>query len=1149
MPEANTLSTSPPAHESLDYDFLRARGLEHIERLAHKLWTDFNAHDPGITILEVLAYAITDLGLRTDWDIEDILASHQGHPELGQDFFAQHEVLPNYPWTPLDFRKLIIDFPDVLFKDGKGKEVLVAVQNVWLQRSTVGEVPFYLNSTREGDPKNSDPSYSYTYQADHVPGPKGKAIENALVKLNGLYSTQLLFEENPELSPEHPLFDLNSNSLRRKVEVFGYPGESVNYSINFAYWHQWDASMTGVSSYAIKDILGFEPREKGFLYQVDYHLNGQSNVLHSLTLNLEHAEGFLLENAIANSSRQYYFRAEDWASYMIPNGPNPSVPFVIDVVNYLGNARFEVLGHDQNGSQFGPLFLQCESEWDQITENKVQDIVAALQGASPTSNPVYDYIHRRISQEHSAIMDMGHQFKDFHNLYFQKLAAIREYVEGPRKEPWKGLRHYLCCHRNLCEDWVTFRQVPIEEIGLESNIVLQEGADASWVASEILFRIDRFLSPMVQFETLEELLNQGITPADIFDGPLLKHGFLSDDALQPVNHREHQIFCSDLLRIIMDIPGVEAISHLGISGYVDGYQVVRYAEDCLELECLEENVSTAQYPMMECIRRRPRLDALRSLLTFERDALVLDTNASAVNDRYRDLKLDHLTRRVPQSYQEVDLGGEEMSLHAHQSIQEDFPLIYGIGSEGLEVTASQERRMEARQLKGYLLFFDQLLTNYLAQLSRVRDLFTFRDANPNLENTYFIQPPNSVPEWTDLIDWQGLPGQWWEELESKETYLDRRNRFLSHIAGRFSHTFASYAAKLFTWYKEQSGDSDLARMQSQEALIGDKKAFLQDFPIISSQRGKGFCIRKFKEEYRPDVWDSANVAGMKRRVCRLLGIADFHRRFLTLGYSVASGKDDFFWNPVEYRGRVRWQLFGKGKEELVDGSIYGKPPVESEQVKQFLIQQGANFDNYDISIGRKYVTVYILDGKKRIAALGLRWTIAYFKQHQDEVKAHIDEVLGIFQGMLKPSVGVEAVPEEGFHILEHILFRPRRKKDQLMQIAPGNVQPVMLDVYSMRVTVILPGWAGRFQQAEFRKFVERTLREECPAHIQPWLVWVESEAAQLAVLHELEVAYKEWLEAYAYINYSPATVSGKQVTLVKALNRFHDKFLYSDSFS
>ena len=51
-----------PADPSLSYDTLRAAALQVIETTASDDWTDFNEHDPGITTLELLCYAVTELG-------------------------------------------------------------------------------------------------------------------------------------------------------------------------------------------------------------------------------------------------------------------------------------------------------------------------------------------------------------------------------------------------------------------------------------------------------------------------------------------------------------------------------------------------------------------------------------------------------------------------------------------------------------------------------------------------------------------------------------------------------------------------------------------------------------------------------------------------------------------------------------------------------------------------------------------------------------------------------------------------------------------------------------------------------------------------------------------------------------------------------
>ncbi|MFT3794683.1 hypothetical protein [Flavobacterium sp.] len=93
---------------SQDFTFLQQRGLKYIEQLGRKFWTDYNAHDPGITILEVLCYAITELGYRSDFDIKDLLAD-EGNAIRNRTFFTAAEIFPNAALTVTDYRKLLID--------------------------------------------------------------------------------------------------------------------------------------------------------------------------------------------------------------------------------------------------------------------------------------------------------------------------------------------------------------------------------------------------------------------------------------------------------------------------------------------------------------------------------------------------------------------------------------------------------------------------------------------------------------------------------------------------------------------------------------------------------------------------------------------------------------------------------------------------------------------------------------------------------------------------------------------------------------------------------------------------------------------------------------------------------------------------------
>ena len=117
-----TISNKPPLSTASDYTQLRELGIGYIEQFAHDLWTDYNKHDPGITTLEMLCYAITDLSLRTQLPMQDLLASSWGDAaKMRESFVTADLVLPICPVTELDYRKVFIDM------DG--------VRNAWLSKA------------------------------------------------------------------------------------------------------------------------------------------------------------------------------------------------------------------------------------------------------------------------------------------------------------------------------------------------------------------------------------------------------------------------------------------------------------------------------------------------------------------------------------------------------------------------------------------------------------------------------------------------------------------------------------------------------------------------------------------------------------------------------------------------------------------------------------------------------------------------------------------------------------------------------------------------------------------------------------------------------------------------------------------------------
>jgi len=92
------------------YEQLQKSSLEMLQQLSGNIWTDFNEHDPGITILDVLNYALLETKYRLDFKFEEYLANRVSnrvdYPAVGllpgDELFAPSIV------TPQDYEHLII---------------------------------------------------------------------------------------------------------------------------------------------------------------------------------------------------------------------------------------------------------------------------------------------------------------------------------------------------------------------------------------------------------------------------------------------------------------------------------------------------------------------------------------------------------------------------------------------------------------------------------------------------------------------------------------------------------------------------------------------------------------------------------------------------------------------------------------------------------------------------------------------------------------------------------------------------------------------------------------------------------------------------------------------------------------------------------
>lgn len=1024
MTDQGFLQRSITLPVSRDFGRLRAIGLEQIEQLGRELWTDYNVHDPGITLLELMAYVITDLGTRAEYPIGDLLTRNRRRGdavtlENAGDFHLAHEILPSNPVSFRDLRKLLLDIP--------------GVSNAWIEKHR-----------------------GLRYQLDTAAGELTEVASGDSIELNGLFDVFVKYEEwVSDAEPSYPRID---------------------------------AEVAAATSKFPKDPF-LHVEKKGVVFRAF-----KNSRLVSVVVRAESAGSLVVRlldlrgNELARSTAQI---AEANEEQTIALG------FAL--------SAGKTYRLDAHGSQ---VSLARRRE--------------AFPVDIPSAKPAVRLLRGYADGDDSLEVEGTRYFFFDWTIAHDSVGLTKREVRGQVVER-------IHRHRNLCEDVVNVAELKKEEIGVCAEIELAPEANTEAVEAEIFYRLSQLIAPDVKFYSLAEMReryrkrgrsSEELFTDEIFQGPLLDHGFIDDEELDQLQRR-CELRASDIIAEIMSVPGVVAVRSTRLLGFIDELPPTQ-AEWQLEL-----SADRMRVPVFE--PKRARFIFYKRGLPYYANEKASTALFAARRAADRDARLTLRPQRI------LAPIGAVRGLAKYFPAQNELPKTYCVGEVRVARSETPLRRAQAKQLKAYLMLFEQLFANFLAQLEGANELLSFRGlAEP--DKTYFTQPvavtdPQSV--WLlgdDLYGAEGedpkrpdLPELVKAELEKVleriieprlDDALGRRLRFLAHLAARFDESLSDYSALMqafarSTTAQENSvdarlrsgapelsfadvtgGDSSSLRTNALAAakrLVSDTRELLSDYPITSSRRGTGFDWR-FPE-------DTCNVAGFQARVYRLLGIHDKKRRQLA-GHRFEIRQD----------GAGRWHFV-------------------------LLAEVGGHVIFESIGCGERAMAEALLD-----VALGLGGDPGnYVRQSGVELlmrrcKGMPDREIGrgkpgVSRSTLTSYFGVYG-NAEGFHVVEQILLRRRTTLDEFLPVRLDNGLdcdcPKVRDPYSFRVAIVLPSWSPRFRDVRFRRFVEDTLRREAPAHVYARICWVSHEQ-----MRELE-------DALADFEYKLASVAAEPANLGKA---------------
>lgn len=704
----------------------------------------------------------------------------------------------------------------------------------------------------------------------------------------------------------------------------------------------------------------------------------------------------------------------------------------------------------------------------------------------------------------------------------------------------RRVRAALEAHRNLAEDFIAIDPVPTQRFALCAELDLDASASVTEVAARLLFDAARTIAPPVPSYSLARMRarpgpdGQPRSIADIFEGPALSNGFI-DEADLVRSELPDTLRLSDLIGVLMDVPGVHAITDITLNP--------------LDASGNPQTVANRwRVPVQPGHLPRLAIDfdgeTPAGRLVFRKRGLpVAGWNLADMPPGVR-ARLDALreeARRAVETPQREDLplpDGRWRDLAAYRSLQLDFPALYGLGEAGLSGQPDAQRQAQLLQFKAWLLLFDQQIANDLAQLARGRHLLSVHPSDLQRVAERFADPlhgartltariVDSVPDHTRLYPEGVTPQSLTELQQSADEAIAQQNRFLDHLLARLGEDFSEYAAVMASAFEH-----------SDAKVIADKCAFLAEAASLTARRAQAYPQRP---DDPADLWNTDKVSGLERRLARLLGIADFTRRNLgAVSYDTYAEVDS---RPGDNpHDEYRFRVLRAGDNKILLSSTVHYPSREAARAAMIqAIERGQQLDHYQIIDGR--------DGKAyfRVTAAD-----GHVLARRNEGFASADAArteMSALTAYLR-----EHYSGEGLYVFENILLRPalQQNEDGSYAITDDPLMPICLDgdctdcadadPYSWRLQIVLPAYAGRFQNLDFRHFVEHTIRSEVPAHLLPKICWVNADD-----MARFERAYRDWLSLHA--GHTRASRPEKLQAMIDALtgikNVYPQRHLYN----
>lgn len=711
--------------------------------------------------------------------------------------------------------------------------------------------------------------------------------------------------------------------------------------------------------------------------------------------------------------------------------------------------------------------------------------------------------------------------------YIAKLSGDTSFVPYLQRKA----KNILAQHGNISQVFTTPRILSPVLLHLSGSASVDKNTPIEKAMAYVIHSCNNFLAPYPVYQNYFQLVKEGKSMFDLLDGPFLTGGYIND---QLIVSKRSQVSVNELSSSCLIAEGVDEVNLSGL-----------YTEETEAGSLIQFSFDESPYISLQSF----------SNLTFYQNAKAITSYDKSKVSYY----LDKLTSlQQPGNLNDLLPRGTYQDIAHYYSIQNSFPSPYHLTGKG---PSDDTHQAKVKQLKAYIVLFEQFMGDYLAQLKNVPNLFSFESGRTDSQltsATYFTQPlynipgverilqgvkgyshlKNSIPPASDWRTYRLDPENPYASLLSSQVVntkndLSRKLRSLEHLLARYGKMYDHQPLHLTN---PNYGPDPIAEIEY-------LKHTLKKFPLLSANRARTY----FKVDSQVNL-----VSGLELNLENELALNSFLSGLteamqqpnvpdvIEIVYYDKSGKPKFIFpqgNAQKFPTgkKSNWIEVIWNQELLFAFGSESEPSLlKRDEVKQFL--QPYIHDLHTLST--QYCGFILVDFARLVEFLKFRWTL----KSKDNTVIYTSSLMSIDRLDIQMSlmnsstafetkevrkdaeyeIGVKsnqhryvvceniASSAEANAILERLnLLRQEFLLDSIFIEATNKTGSHYLELGALSgsVAAFFPSWVSAFQQESYQQLLQSKLLELSPASAVCYMNFLPVEAH-----HSLVLNYDQWMK-------------------------------------